>query len=371
MIARRLRLISSLALALVGAAACAATPDSGGSDDGETSESAVVIQNPQLTNDAAAGTIEPPKADAVLVTPHTPLRSGEGILKKRWVWLPPGTRITMNASGGVDVPVGTTLWKEFSTRIGGRDVLLERREVKKTQDTGSLADWQYRTAHKGIAGEEAAVGGVVTDVRDLGGFALDPARPAPVNTYKWTTTIRVGGEAAFIFPGQRQCVSCHSGMTNMYPGDKAVAAFTLHPASLTKETRAALVAKGYLDEATVTALSASAPKFDTPTPVRALLGELRSNCMTCHSASTDALANLTGFQLDPKRDYTNADLVAALGRPSYEGMPLIENIPLHLEGKRSFMPPPGGGVPTLNGRVDIERKAVLDVFNTWKASAGQ
>lgn len=367
MIARRFGSALLLALGLIGAAACAAAPAS----EEESGESAIVIQNPVLTVNQSAGTIDPPKADAVLVSPHVPLRNGEIVSKKRWVWLPPGTKLTKNTSGGLDVPVGTTLWKEFYVKSGGSTVLIERRQLQKTKDTGSLRDWEFKTAHKGIRGEEASIGGVVTDMNDLTGFALDPSKPAPVNTFGYETTIRVGGEVQYVFPGQRLCTTCHSGISTMYPGTSSVMAYSLNTASLKKESRDALVAKGFIDEDTVRALGEAAPAFDEMTPTRKLLAEFRANCMTCHSESTSSYANLTAFKLDPKRDYASGELAQALQALSIENTPLLENIPLHLEGKRSFMPPPAGGVPTLTGgRVDPERAGVLRTFEAWKASAG-
>jgi hypothetical protein len=115
----------------------------------------------------------------------------------------------MNANGTVSVPVGATMWKDFYVKSGDRNILIERRQLQKTKDTGALTDWEFKTAHKGIGGENAAQGGVVTDMRNLDGFALDPARPAPINTFKYETTIRVNDEVQYVFPGQNLCVKCH------------------------------------------------------------------------------------------------------------------------------------------------------------------
>lgn len=367
---RFLRAVALLAPFVGSTVACESSSDS--ADENASSDSAIVIHNPTLTMDLSRGSIEPPKSDAVLVTPHTPLRNGKDIIKKRWLWLPPGTKITVDASGDVHVPTGTSVWKEFYVASRGTEKLIERRQIKKTKDTGSFDDWEFGIARKGIAGEDQAIGAVVTDVSDLGQFALDPNKPAPLNTSKWETTIRVGGQAKFVFPGQRLCVGCHAGISTMYPGSRTVMAFSVQTASLTKESRDALLAKGYVDNDAVAAFAKSAPKFEEMTKTRKLLAELRTNCVTCHSDSPDSFGNLTGFKLDPKKDYQSAELVAALSQESFEGSTLLENIPLHLRGQRSYMPPPAGGVPTLpSGQIDSERAALLEAFTAWKSSAGR
>ena len=52
-------------------------------------------------------------------TPQYPLWS-DGAVKRRWVFLPPGTTIDIRDDGAWEFPVGTRFWKEFS--FDGRKV---------------------------------------------------------------------------------------------------------------------------------------------------------------------------------------------------------------------------------------------------------
>jgi hypothetical protein len=69
-------------------------------------------------------------------SPQYPLWS-DGLTKKRWVYLPPGTTIDASNANAWGYPAGTRFWKEFS--LNGRKV--ETRMMWKSPDAG----WVFAT----------------------------------------------------------------------------------------------------------------------------------------------------------------------------------------------------------------------------------
>jgi hypothetical protein len=74
---------------------------------------------------AAAGS-QAPAADLVAFEPHYPLWS-DGTDKRRWLWLPPGTKVDASDADHWRFPVGARLYKEFSQ--GGKR--LETRLIER------------------------------------------------------------------------------------------------------------------------------------------------------------------------------------------------------------------------------------------------
>jgi hypothetical protein len=75
------------------------------------------------------------------IVPYTPRWElwSDGATKKRWIYLPPGTKIDTTDMDYWEFPVGTKLWKEFT-----RDnIRVETRLVWRRSDTGTNADWFY------------------------------------------------------------------------------------------------------------------------------------------------------------------------------------------------------------------------------------
>ena len=75
----------------------------------------------------ARGRGEQIAADVLPFSPQYPLWS-DGAEKRRWIRLPPGTRIDAHDADRWVFPVGTRLWKEFS--LGRR---LETRMLERTR----------------------------------------------------------------------------------------------------------------------------------------------------------------------------------------------------------------------------------------------
>src|SRR5687768_2174017 len=88
-----------------------------------------------LCTDAACTQIAP---GIVPYTPRWELYS-DGATKKRWIYLPPGTKIDTSDMDFWQFPVGTKLWKEF-TRDGVR---VETRLVMRIGAGNTSQDWFY------------------------------------------------------------------------------------------------------------------------------------------------------------------------------------------------------------------------------------
>ena len=100
-------------------------------------------------------------------TPQYPLWS-DGSLKRRWLWLPPGTRIDASRTDAWQFPPGTRLWKEFSM---GRRV--ETRLIERLAD----GQWRYATYVWREDGSDA-------DLAPERGIAAHPVAGAPKGRYR-------------------------------------------------------------------------------------------------------------------------------------------------------------------------------------------
>jgi hypothetical protein len=166
----------------------------------------------------------------------------DGLVKRRWLRLPPATSIDTSDMDHWVFPVGTQLWKEF--RVGNAQVL-ETRLIERV----GVADYRFG-AYIWNAGQTEAV---------------------------YTT----GGQANVIgtdhdVPSASDCVSCHRGEKGRILGFSAI---QLDPAlfsqvSFTVQPRPA----GYR------------PTWDAP------LGYLHANCGNCHTLNGSA-DGITQFRL--------------------------------------------------------------------------
>jgi hypothetical protein len=118
--------------------------------------------------------------------PAVPLWS-DGAEKKRWMWLPPGTKIDVSDPDAWKFPVGTHFWKEFSR--GGKRV--ETRLFWKQSDF-----FWARTAYKWNADESEAT--------RSGGEDFD-----------------VGGSPYHI-PSTTECDQCHKGRVDRALGFETI-----------------------------------------------------------------------------------------------------------------------------------------------------
>lgn len=169
----------------------------------------------------------------------------DGALKKRWVALPPGSKIDTSDMDYWTFPVGTKLWKEF-TRDGVR---VETRLIEK-QASGSwyTVAYQWRPDQKEA---DAVPNGVV----NASGTPHD-------------------------IPNSDQCLTCHSQIPDKALGFSAIQLSheTSPPADTLEWNLATLVADGLLTQPPVAVLDVPGTDLD-----QRFFGYLHANCGHCHN----------------------------------------------------------------------------------------
>jgi hypothetical protein len=96
----------------------------------------------------------------------------DGMEKRRWLYLPPGTSVAKSNPDGWEFPVGTRAWKEFS-RPGGR---VETRFIERSND----GSWRFASYVWNAQGTQAVL--------------------APED-----------GDAKLGIPSRADCLACHDG----------------------------------------------------------------------------------------------------------------------------------------------------------------
>jgi len=207
------------------------------------------------------------RAENRAFSPQYPLWS-DGALKRRWIFLPAGTRIDARRPDDWDFPVGTRFWKEFS--FGGRRV--ETRMLWKVSPTRWLmASYAWNETQ--------------TDAE----LAADGVRGA----------VEVAPGRRHSIPSRADCAACHGAngrplgfaalqlSTDRDPN--AIHGEPLAPGMLTLET---LVGEDRLANAPPTWL-ADPPRIRASSPrTRAALGYLAANCGACHNRGGEISANV-------------------------------------------------------------------------------
>lgn len=201
-------------------------------------------------------------------SPQYPLWT-DGLTKKRWIYLPPGTVIDGRDEEHWDFPVGTRLWKEFSA--AGRPVET-RMSWKVAADR-----WVFATYEWTADGNDAVL-------------APEAGR---------LTDVEVAPDRRHGIPSRSDCTACH-GATNPRPlgftalqlsderDPNALHAEPLRPGMLTLRT---LVADGRLVNSRPDLVSA-APRIRTNDPqTRTVLGYLVGNCSMCHNGNGEITAS--------------------------------------------------------------------------------
>jgi hypothetical protein len=197
-------------------------------------------------------------------SPAVPLWS-DGAEKKRWIYLPPGTKIDNSNASEWLFPVGTKAWKEFS-REGHR---IETRLWQKVRD-----NFWVKATYAWNATESAAPVSGGGDV------------PLPSG-------------ATYHIPTPDECQQCHRGRTDRLLGFEHV---SLGLPGATGVTLQDLVAQGRLTvPPTRTTLSIG---DDGTGAAAAPLAWLHINCgTTCHNTNSNAVAYAAGMilRLDPAK----------------------------------------------------------------------
>jgi hypothetical protein len=169
----------------------------------------------------------------------------DGALKKRWIALPPSSKIDTSDMDYWSFPVGTKLWKEF-TRDGVR---VETRLIEK-QPSGS---W-YTVAYQWRSDQKEA-DAVPNGVMNASGTMHD-------------------------VPNSDQCLTCHSQIPDKVLGFSAIqlAHESLQPADSLEWNLATLVADGLLTQPPPAVLDLPGTELD-----RRFFGYLHANCGHCHN----------------------------------------------------------------------------------------
>lgn len=222
------------------------------------------------------------RAENLPYSPQYPLYT-DGAVKRRWLYLPPGSHIDAADIDHWVFPVGTRIWKEFAF---GRP--LETRFMER-QVGGS---WLYATYAWNAEGTEAKL----APERGIAGVAVAEGS--------------VKGQKHDI-PGRYDCLSCHQGQPQEVLG---IGALQLSPRRDAGALHAEAMPEGGVDLAALVerGLIANLPADLAPPEIpgapreRAVLGYLHGNCGHCHNA----VGPLRGLKLD---------LTVVLARP--EGQP--------------------------------------------------
>ncbi len=188
----------------------------------------------------------------------------DGLVKDRYVYLPPGTTIDVSDPDAWSLPVGTVMWKHFATEAGVR---LETRRIEKVADQDGPDGWEFETYVWNEAGDD------VTAVEDGATNVLGTDHD---------------------IPSIMDCSNCHSGGANGMMGAPldpeqyrdtplGFSAIQLnHDGSDT--TLTSLAADGWFD-GTVSTTDAVMPGDAT---AQAALGYLHANCGHCHGGAEPA-----------------------------------------------------------------------------------
>jgi hypothetical protein len=192
-------------------------------------------------------------------SPQYPLWS-DGAVKRRWIYLPPGTSIDATKPDAWDFPRGTKLWKEFRH---GR--ALETRFMER----GADGEWRFASYVWSADGADAVLA-PVAGIREM------PAREAP--------------GARYTIPAQDDCRACHEGAPVPVLGfsalqlspDRDPLAPHAESSAVAVDLRS-LVARGLLRNLSPELL-ANPPRIEAANPdERAALGYLHGNCGNCHN----------------------------------------------------------------------------------------
>jgi len=185
-------------------------------------------------------------------------------IKRRWIYLPPGTKIDTSDMDNWRFPIGTKIFKQFSYQPDvGDEIILETRLVMRL-DTADTAEawWGGSFAWYG-EGVDPEVGSPLADPELV---TADRSTPVPDRTED------------HIVPRQSACAGCHNGSSHKYLGFQAV--------QLThdKEVGGLTVNTDYLWANNLLTHQPQDKGYPVPgdATAQAALGYLHANCAHCH-----------------------------------------------------------------------------------------
>jgi len=209
-----------------------------------------------LYSDIATDTVS---ADVLPFQPRFALWS-DGAAKRRWIRLPPGTRIDTSDMDSWVFPEGTQLWKEF-TRDGTRV------ETRLLQKVGPSDDDWVGLAYLWDPGQKDAVAAPYGAIDALG---------TPHNV-----------------PASAECMGCHGGRKSRALGFSAVQlSLDAEPGSLGLDD---LAAAGLLSDPPEGAIEVPGNATE-----QAALGYLHANCGHCHNQARPPSSGARCF--DPRNE---------------------------------------------------------------------
>jgi hypothetical protein len=259
----------------------------------------------------------------------------DGADKRRWLWLPPGTRIDSSDMNDWSFPVGARIWKEFR-----RDGV--RVETRLIERIGPRAGEWVAQAYVWSDDEEDA-------------FA---AASGFVNARGTDHNVPAAGE----------CIGCHGGRSSFVLGVSAI--------QLSLEARPGeldlwdLVERDLLSDPP--AASFVVPGDDTE---RAALGYLHANCGSCHNQARPPAQVAPCFDPDNRLDFwlTVDRLASPEETPTYEsaigfkiepGRPDRSAVIDHMSTRGLFFPlrmPPIGSEKVDGHGIDIVRRWIAEL----------
>jgi hypothetical protein len=279
-----------------------------------------------LYTDVRADTLAPG------VMPYRPMFElwSDGASKRRWIALPPGTRIDTSDMDSWQFPVGTKLWKEF-TRDGIRiETRLLRRTGPRQGDWSTMAYLWNDTNTEAIA--------VPDGVEDARGTSHD-------------------------VPAANECAGCHGGRPSRVLGFSAI--------QLSGDESPGMLALNELIERDlVTAPPAGRLELHAEPEARAALGHLHANCGHCHNQERPARAGLRCFDPENELDFLmrageladvtrTAAFRTAVGGAIKPGDPGGSEVVKRMNGRSRFPP---SMPPLATERIDEQGLAVVQAW---------
>lgn len=202
-------------------------------------------------------------------SPQYPLWS-DGAIKRRWIYLPPGSFIDASQPNAWEFPRGTRLWKEFS--LGRR---VETRFIERLSD----GSWRFAAYEWNEAGSEAVLAS-----SEVGASVQLSHTP----------------ERRYAIPSESDCRACHEGAAVPVLGfsalqlspDRDLLAPHAEPRVAGQADLRALVAQGWLRNLPQKILE-NPPRIAAASPAeRAALGYMHGNCGHCHGKPGDSGASV-------------------------------------------------------------------------------
>jgi mono/diheme cytochrome c family protein len=191
-------------------------------------------------------------------TPKYPLYS-DGAYKRRWIYLPEGTKIDTTNPNAWVYPVGTVLWKEFS--IDGKKI--ETRQLRKIAAGQGMSSWKPAVyLWRNDQSDAELLPGLVTDLTASQLAALSLS----------------GVSSKYAAISSTQCTSCHQSATDVALGFNALQ-LSFDSKRTGHLSLADLGTAKLYSTAAVTEEKLAGDDLD-----RQVMGYINTNCATCHRA---------------------------------------------------------------------------------------